>query len=93
MERLRAGYRAALPGKLDRIEALCSTVGTPRAASLPAAIYEAGQVKGTAGTIGFNEVAQAMEALERALIAYREGGLTWEDIVASLATARAAIDP
>ncbi|MCA9695701.1 MAG: Hpt domain-containing protein [Myxococcales bacterium] len=88
--RLRAAYWASLPRKLDSIEVHCLAARST-AESLIQAVREVGQVKGTAGTIGFPDVAEVMSRLEAALIAYSTGERSWTEIEEALATARITV--
>jgi PAS domain S-box-containing protein len=95
---LRASYRQRLPAKLDELEAQLREARAPRAAEdeLLAARRHAHQLKGTAGSYGFDAVAEALERIEDVLCALLDGARAgtealWDEVEAELNRARASL--
>jgi chemotaxis protein histidine kinase CheA len=93
LRRLRAEYRAALPARLDTLEAEVARArseGTPEA--LRDARGQAHTLKGTSGSYGLDRVSQALlaaeEALDELLGGAEEPERSWSALSAALARAR-----
>ncbi len=91
-------YLLELPNELEQMSTEILTAAEKGdASSLGKASYRAHQIKGTAGSLGFDTLSQIGSVLEKQLIAMSKRDLTgedlkWEEILAQLEQARAWIE-
>jgi signal transduction histidine kinase/CheY-like chemotaxis protein/HPt (histidine-containing phosphotransfer) domain-containing protein len=95
---LRASYRQRLPAKLDGLETLVREARASGAAKEPllAALRCAHQLKGTAGSYGFAQLAASLDRIEDALDRLRDDSVPgaeelWAEIESQLERARASL--
>ncbi len=95
---LRASFREKLPGRLDELEALLGRARAPRAEEQErlAVLCCAHQLKGTAGSYGFGEIADSLARIEDSVQSLLDGEVSdedgfWAEVDVQLGRARASL--